>query len=241
MLRFLCLAFAAMLVFTQGSANASSLRYSDKELIDGFMRTVFGSENFWVAAAAKNRVSKFTAPVRVHVVDMAGTRKSSDVQTFVQHMNRNIGNLSIASTRSYENANYVVFLVSRQNYATVIRDVLPRVRTNFLERAACSGIAFLDRRGGITRAMAFVVADEGGHMFRHCMIEEILQGLGPSNDSPRLIHSIFNDRSGVSEFTSFDRYILNMLYHPWIKPGMTRNQVRQLLPTIVRDVRRQLG
>ncbi|MEM6616285.1 MAG: DUF2927 domain-containing protein [Pseudomonadota bacterium] len=241
-MRFVLTLFAFLaLVVVPINQPTSAPRFSDGELIDGFMQTVFGSENFWVSAAAKHRVSKFTGPVRVHVVDMAGSRRSGTVRKFVRDLNRRIANLQMVSVKSSTSANYTVFLVRRSDYASVIRGVLPNVRTRFLEQAACSGIAFLESGGGITEAMAFVVADEGRHMFQHCMVEEILQGLGPSNDSPKLVHSIFNDRNGIDTFTVFDRYIMNMLYHPAIRPGMTRNQVRRVLPGVVQDVRRTLG
>ena len=215
--------------------------FSDRELIDGFMRTVFGSENVWVARRAKNRVSKFSGPVRVHIVNKSGSGQSRAVRRFIADVNRRVPRLAISTTRSSARANYQVFLVRRADYRSVIRDTLPDIRTGFLERAACSGIAFLRADGAISRAMAFVVVDEGQRTFRHCMVEEILQGLGPSNDSPRLRHSIFNDRSATDQFTPFDTYLLNMLYHPRIRPGMTRTDVRALLPSIVRDVKRGRG
>ena len=40
--------------------------------------------------------------------------------------------------------------------------------------------------GGIARADAVIVADEGETLFRRCLIEEVLQGLGPLNDDARL-------------------------------------------------------
>lgn len=223
------------------AAGSAPATFSDRELIDGFMRTVFGSENIWVARNAKNRVSKFAGPVRVFVSDKAKSRTSPDVRRFIRDVNRRVSSLRISTTSSRSKANYHVYLVKRTDYQAIIRETLPDVRTGFLERAACSGIAFLRPDGAISRAIAFIVVDEGQHMFRHCMVEEILQGLGPSNDSPRLEHSIFNDRNATDQFTSFDSYILNMLYHPRIKAGMRRSQVRELLPSIVRDVRGRRG
>lgn len=236
-----CAAFALLLALFPPRDAAAEPVYSERELIDGFMRTVFGSENWRVSRQARNRVSKFTGPVRVHIVDTARSRQSRSVSRFVADVSRDVGNLSISTTRNSDRANYLVFLVRRSDYTKVIREALPNINTSFLESAACSGIAYLSPKGDITQAMAFVVVDEGSYMFRHCMVEEFLQGLGPSNDSPQLAYSIFNDRNGISEFTKFDRYILNMLYDPRIAPGMSRRQARQVLPEIVRDLRRRLG
>jgi hypothetical protein len=38
-------------------------------------------------------------------------------------------------------------------------------------------------------------------------------------------------------FDVYDQYILNILYHPKVRPGMTREQVRMLLPEIMPEVR----
>ena len=58
------------------------------------------------------------------------------------------------------------------------------------------------------------------------------------NDDRSLQHSVFNDRSRHDKFTAFDRYILNMLYHKHIRPGMSQKQARDVLPAVLRDVRR---
>jgi hypothetical protein len=38
-------------------------------------------------------------------------------------------------------------------------------------------------------------------------------------------------------FDVYDQYILNILYHPRVRPGMSRDQVRALLPQIMPEVR----
>jgi hypothetical protein len=98
----------------------------------------------------------------------------------------------------------------------------------------------ISNRNGIERSDAAIVADEGEFLFQRCMVEEILQGLGPVNDDPALAESVFNDESAASSFTSFDRHILNMLYHPLIEPGMTKAEVRRVLPQVAAEVRARL-
>ena len=85
-----------------------------------------------------------------------------------------------------------------------------------------------------------IVADEGDFLFHRCMVEEILQGLGPVNDDRSLDESVFNDRSRHATFTGFDRHILNMLYHPLIEPGMTKLEVARVLPTVAAEVQARL-
>ncbi|MEM6849053.1 MAG: DUF2927 domain-containing protein, partial [Pseudomonadota bacterium] len=96
------------------------------------------------------------------------------------------------------------------------------------------------RRSGIERAKIFLVVDEGFLRFWHCVVEEVAQSLGPANDSPRLPDSIFNDHSSVNTLLVFDWFILNMLYDPRIRPGMTENEVVPLLPNVIADARARL-
>jgi hypothetical protein len=72
------------------------------------------------------------------------------------------------------------------------------------------------------------------------MVEEVLQGLGAVNDDAGLPESVFNDRSPHSRFTRFDRHILNMLYHPLVRAGMSLDEVRAVLPAVAAEVTARL-
>jgi hypothetical protein len=48
---------------------------------------------------------------------------------------------------------------------------------------------------------------------------------------------MFNDDVQAGFFDVYDQYILNILYHPRVRAGMTRDEVRALLPEIMPDVR----
>ncbi len=98
----------------------------------------------------------------------------------------------------------------------------------------------LSGKSGISGSAAVIVSDEGEFLFRRCLVEEVLQGLGPMNDDETLEHSVFNDTSHHARFTAFDRYILNMLYDQRIKPGMNSKAALDLLPIVIRDTRRNL-
>jgi hypothetical protein len=48
---------------------------------------------------------------------------------------------------------------------------------------------------------------------------------------------MFNDNVHLGFFGVYDQYILNILYHPRVRAGMTAAQVRKLLPEIMPQVR----
>ena len=52
-------------------------------------------------------------------------------------------------------------------------------------------------------------------------MRELLQSLGPINDTASVPWTMFNDNVSMGYFDVYDQYLLNLLYDPRIKPGMT--------------------
>jgi hypothetical protein len=48
---------------------------------------------------------------------------------------------------------------------------------------------------------------------------------------------MFNDDVQLGYFGLYDQYLLNILYHPRIRPGMTRKEIEPLLRQILPEVR----
>lgn len=65
----------------------------------------------------------------------------------------------------------------------------------------------------------------------------MLQSLGPINDTDKVPWTMFNDAVRMGYFGVYDQYILNILYHPRVRAGMTAAQMRALLPEIMPEVR----
>jgi hypothetical protein len=212
--------------------------FSDAELIDGFMRTVFGSEYptwGWQAAIVK----KFAKPARVYVDDRSASRRGGEVVAFLRTLPRLIDGIKVFVVADPAAANYRIFVLDRADYRQVVsREVYGRTRSTYAPGKCL--VRVVASQSGISRSDAAIVADEGEFLFRRCLVEEVLQGLGPVNDDVTLSKSVFNDRSPHATFTSFDRHILNMLYHPLVRPGMSKDQVRQVLPAVAADVRARL-
>jgi hypothetical protein len=87
------------------------------------------------------------------------------------------------------------------------------------------------------RSDVFLVADRGDFIFYDCAYEELLQSLGPINDTDKVRWTMFNDAAHMGFFDVYDQYILNILYHPKVRPGMTRGELRAVLPEIMPQVR----
>jgi hypothetical protein len=48
---------------------------------------------------------------------------------------------------------------------------------------------------------------------------------------------MFNDSVSMGYFDIYDQYLLNLLYDPRVKPGMTVQEVNEVLPDVLADVR----
>ncbi len=159
------------------------------------------------------------------------------MRSFIRGLDRQISGLKTALVDFNYNANFVIYIVDRKDYiATARKSIFDGRRANVPGKCFVRSVF---TRDGIERSDAIIVSDEGDKLFKRCMIEEILQGLGPLNEHTSLRESMFNDRSQHTSFTSFDRYILNMLYDPRIKAGMSKSKVQKLLPIVLSDVRKR--
>jgi hypothetical protein len=228
------LAIAAFLSLAATPAPA----FTDVELIDGFRRTVFGSE-YPSSGWQSNVVKKYVKPVRVYVDDRSSARRGSEVARFVGSLGSKVSGLSIRLVATPEEANFRVFVIDRKDYRAVVAHEVYGRPTSTFAPGKCL-VRVVSTTGGIIRSDAVIVADEGDFLFKRCSIEEVLQGLGPVNDDRTLSESVFNDRSRHSVLTSFDRHIVNMLYDPRIRPGMSEAAVMKVLPAVAAEVRARL-
>jgi len=220
-----------------GSAlGQPALAFSDRQLGAAFYQTVFGAEyTDWGGHA--DIVKKFTGPVRVYIDNRSRFDRRADVAQFVGSLPRHIRGLDMAVVGSPASANFRIYVVDRAQYRSVVRTLYGDKYMHVPGRCL---VRVYSRPSGIRRSDAVIVADEGEFLFQRCLVEEVLQGLGPVNDSPGLPDSVFNDNSRHARFTSHDRFILNILYHRRIRAGMNASQVAAVLPEVIRDVRRQL-
>ncbi|MGR3467846.1 MAG: DUF2927 domain-containing protein, partial [Shimia sp.] len=76
----------------------------------------------------------------------------------------------------------------------------------------------------LTRAVAVIRAELPDLLTRSCIHEEVAQGLGLTNDSPRARPSIFNDDEEFALLTTHDELLLSILYDRRLFPGMTAPQ-----------------
>jgi hypothetical protein len=211
--------------------------FSDTEIIDGFFKIAFGAELH--LAGAVNRIRKFDGPVRVFVENRAGSDRGAQVATVVADIRARVQHLDIAMADTAAQANVVMTLVRDRDLPATINSVYGQERALLIERSLvpqCLSSFRKDDTFRIQRSSLIIVADAGDFIFFDCLYEELLQALGPINDTD-VPWTMFNDNVQMGFFGIYDQYLLNILYDPRIQPGMEPDEVRAVLPQVMPDVR----
>ncbi|NIZ15683.1 DUF2927 domain-containing protein [Phaeobacter sp. HF9A] len=91
-----------------------------------------------------------------------------------------------------------------------------------------------------SRGVALIRAEQPGLMRESCIHEEVAQGLGLRNDSPKARPSIFNDDDEFARLTSHDEKLLQMLYDRRLRVGMSAAEARPVVTRIAQEVMGEL-
>ncbi len=217
--------------------RAEKKTFTDSEIIEGFLKTAFGAE--YHLAGRVDRIRKYDAPVRVFADGNRPDRKLqlakvvADIAQRVQH-------LDIAMAETSGGANVLVKLVRDRDLFRTISTFYGSERAReiktSLDPQCLSGFRKNDKYE-IEHSDVILTVDNGDFIFLDCAYEELLQSLGPINDTSSVPWTMFNDNVSMGFFDVYDQYIMNVLYDPRIKAGMTVAEVKAALPEVLTDVR----
>jgi hypothetical protein len=212
--------------------------FTDVEITDGFFKIAFGAE-FHVAGRV-DRIRKYDGPVRIYVDSRARPDRRRQVADVVTDIGARVEHLDIAATDDRQTANVAVTLVRNRDLEPTIRAFYGRDRARQIQRSLepqCLSGFRKDEQFRIVHSDVILVVDAGEFVFYDCVYEELLQALGPINDDSSVPWSMFNDDVQMGFFGVYDQYLLNILYDPRVRPGMTREEVRELLPQVLPSAR----
>jgi hypothetical protein len=210
--------------------------FTDTEIADGFFKTAFGAE--YHLAGRVDRIRKYDGPVRVFA-EGNGAERKAQLAKVVADISERVQHLDIAMVESRDSANVVVKLVRDRDLNRTITafygGAKAREIRNSLDPQCLSGFR-KNESYEIEHSDVILTVDNGDFTFLDCAYEELLQSLGPINDTNSVPWTMFNDNVSMGYFDVYDQYILNVLYDPRIKVGMTIAEVKSLLPDVLADV-----
>jgi Protein of unknown function (DUF2927) len=194
---------------------------------------------------------RWDRPVRVAVMSGASTppedaaRDRANVAAFTRRLTQLTGvDVAIGSD---EDVNFLVLFMTsgeREAFADQVSayypDFAPAVMKALRDTPLdtfCTAYAFSDpAQSSVYSAVIVLIRAEHPPLTRlSCVNEEMAQAMGLPNDSREARPSLFNDTLEFALLTDHDAMLLRMLYDPRLKPGMSLDEVRPLLPEIARD------
>ena len=197
-----------------------------------FMRVMLSAE-YGGGSQFANSIKKYDKTVRFAIINHAKLDRRPAVRSFVTALPKKIRGLKASVVSNPDAANFRIHVVDKRQYARVIRKEIYKDK-----RAKVQGQCFvrvLPGKKGIHSTDVVIVSDRDERTFNRCLVEEVLQGLGPLADRGHKGYSVFNSASQHSSFTMHDRVLLSALYDPRIKPGMSKAQVKNVISKVIHD------
>jgi Protein of unknown function (DUF2927) len=212
--------------------------FTNDEIKEGFFKIAFSAE--LQLGAPVERVRKFDEPVRIFLASKGLPDRRSEIAAIIADIRAHVSHLDVAITNDRQAANFTVALVADRDLRRTIRahygnDKARRIQQS-LSPQCLSGIG-KDERFRIRRAEVILPVDAGEFTFYDCAYEELLQALGAINDDRSVPWTMFNDDVQMGFFDLYDQYLLNILYDPRVRPGMTKEEVNRVLPDVLPTVR----
>ncbi len=233
-----------------GSGDAP---YSDRMLAEAFLRIALYDEfqagpGGYVAQETESILRRWQGPVRVSLrfgPSVPEARRATERARVGSYLARLSGITGHPIRLSESAPNFFIYIVSedeRQALGPEIAATMPglqaediRAFTIMPPTTYCQVSVESEPRTGVySRAFAVIRSEHADLMSQLCLHEEVAQGLGLPNDSPRARPSIFNDDQEFALLTPMDEAMLRILYNPALRPGLSLGQARPVVEALAR-------
>lgn len=229
--------------------------FTDVQLAQNFVRIALFEEytdrgGVLNAQQSVSKLRRWDEPIRMRVefsetfpADVSATDKAA-ILGFTERLTRITG-LPIRQVNI--NPNFHVLVLNeaeRRAFEPRLRAIFPGISESSVRAFVdlprdqqCIVIGTFDETGATySRAVALIRAEHPDLLRLSCYHEEIAQGLGLGNDSPRARPSIFNDDEEFGLLTTHDELLLQMLYDPRLVPGMTAAEAAPIARQIAAEI-----
>ncbi|HEU0221617.1 MAG TPA: DUF2927 domain-containing protein [Paracoccaceae bacterium] len=239
--------------------------FTNADLVRHFERVAlfseYGRENDrFVQRREQTILSKWQDPIRIRLVFGESVPEPqrlvdhAQVASFVSRLARLSGlEMRVLTPQSRESSNFVIIYANRPERREIAAQLAATSEDpdpafiNSLSNSPTNEICYVntfwhpEERGRFAFAVTVIKSETAGLMRLACVHEELSQALGLGNDDDEVRPSIFNDDEEFALLTEHDEYLLRMLYDDRLRPGMTAEEVRPLLPAIIADIRAETG
>ena len=183
-------------------------------------------------------LSRFEGPISVTVAGRAPARMQADLDQLLGRLRQEAG-ISIHRGVGTSGGRITIELIPKHK----LQKHVPHAAC-FVAPNVAGWADYLRHRGSErtdwtrmrqrTQMTVIIPSDVSPQEMRDCLHEEIAQALGPVNDLYRLENSVFNDDNFHTVLTGFDMLILRAFYAPDLRSGMSRAEVANHLPAVLK-------
>lgn len=235
--------------------GATDAPFTDRQLAENFIAIAFfdefGSRNGeLVATGTENRLHRWDGPIRVRIdfgPTVPSAQRTKDRAAIAGYLHRLSALTGLPISIGAQGANFAVMILNageRQASGPAILAFAPEAEpaalrsvTQMGKETYCTVLGFAPRQSAVySRAVAVIRGELPDEMRMLCVHEELSQGLGLVNDSPRARPSIFNDNEEFALLTLQDELMLRILYDRRLRPGMTAAEARPIVETIATEL-----
>ncbi len=244
---------------SQGGMRTDSGRrdapFDARDLATNFLKIAFYDEfsdqgGKLVEGGAQQALHRWQGPVRVSITFSPGiqaerqARITAETSVYLARLSRLTGlPISLASAAP----NFSVMILSpadRRAAAPGIRAFAPGTSEPALRSVLfmkpdiyCTAFSYSTGKSPVyDKSLAVIRSELPDLMTKACLHEEIAQGLGLVNDSPKARPSIFNDNEEFALLTPQDEMMLRILYDRRLHPGMSMAEARPIVETIAAEL-----
>lgn len=229
--------------------------FGPRDLVENFVRIALYDEYAEVGGRLVARdtpapLRRWAGPVRIglrfgaSVPEAQRARDRAAVAAYADRLARITGHPIRVTDAS---PNFFVYVVGEgerralaPEWATLFTGVSAAdfaIATGMDLRTFCLVLAISEDESAVyTGALAVIRAELPDALRLSCFHEEIAQGLGLANDSPRARPSIFNDDEEFALLTRLDEKMLRMLYDSRLRPGMREAEARPIIEVIATEL-----
>ena len=229
--------------------------FTDQMLAQNFVRIALFDEyvahgGTLRAQTTISRLRRWEQPIRMSIefgTSIPTAQRTKDSAAIVDYAGRLSAVTGVPIHQSAFQPNYVVLVLNeldRQGFEIRLRELLPGIDQTSIRTVIdlpkdqlCIVIGTFGADGlSYDKAVALIRGEHPDLLRLSCIHEELAQGMGLANDSPRARPSIFNDDEEFGLLTTQDELMLQMLYDPRLTPGMTAAEAAPIARIIAKEL-----
>lgn len=226
--------------------------FTDTDLARNFERIAFFNEyqndgSLTPSDGVPGRLRKWGDPVRIGVEFGARVpldNRARDLESIRAYAARLSSITGHPISVSDGNPNFIVMIMSADDNEQArlrAQQILPSFQTGgqvFFDRLPRSIRCFVIAAGledeyEYRMALTYIRSENTALQRLACIHEELAQGLGLANDSPKARPSIFNDDEEFALLTTHDEILLQTLYDPSLAAGASIEEARPVIARIL--------